>query len=261
MTPPDPRTLLERAAEAPGDAAAAARALPLLDLTSLNDDDTPERIVGLCERARAHGVAAVCVYPRFVALARERLDGSAVRVATVVNFPDGSDDLGRATEETAAALADGAHEIDAVIPITAVMAGDVASVTDMTEALRGTAPDVTLKIILETGVLEAPDRIASSARAAVMAGCDMLKTSTGKAEVGATLEAAAVMLAVCAESGGRVGFKAAGGVRTVAQAAAYLYLADEQVRPGWATPDRFRFGASGLLDAVLQTLGGTGGGS
>jgi deoxyribose-phosphate aldolase len=97
--------------------------------------------------------------------------------------------------------------------------------------------------------------IAGAARAAVMAGCDFLKTSTGKAEVGATLEAAAVMLAVIEEADGKVGFKAAGGVRTARQAASYLYLAEQLIDPSWASPNTFRFGATALLDDLCAILG------
>ena len=110
-------------------------------------------------------------------------------------------------------------------------------------------------MILETGILREPDLITAAARAAVMAGVDFLKTSTGKSEVGATLEAAATLLAVCREADGRVGFKAAGGIRTAADAAAYLHLADAIMGPDWASPRTFRFGASSLLDDLLGRSG------
>lgn len=112
-------------------------------------------------------------------------------------------------------------------------------------------------MILETGVLGEPSVIAGAARAAVMAGCDFLTTSTGKTQVGATLEAAAVMLAVIEEADGRVGFKASGGIRTAQQAASYLYLAEQLLNPSWACPTTFRFGASALLDDLLRLLPGS----
>ena len=141
-------------------------------------------------------------------------------------------------------------------PIQAMLEGDVGLVGELVEAVRVAAgPGTTLKLILETGVLQEPARITAAARAAVMAGVDFLKTSTGKAPVGATPEAARLLLAVCAEAGGRVGFKAAGGIRTVADATIYLALADEALGAGWVAPSRFRFGASGLLDDVLRALG------
>lgn len=248
--------LVARARAAPGDAAAAARALPLIDLTSLSGSETAAEIERLCRRALAHGTAAVCIYPRHLPLARGLLAGSPVRLATVANFPAGGDDILAAAEETAAAVAAGADEVDVVAPIAAIREGDIGLVGELVEACRAAAGSgTTLKLILETGVLAEPDRIAAAARAAVMAGVDFLKTSTGKARVGATLEAAAVLLAVCAEAGGRVGFKAAGGIRATADAAGYLQLADAILGPAWASPATFRLGASGLLDDLLRVLG------
>jgi deoxyribose-phosphate aldolase len=249
-----PSDLLERARSSPADARLAARALPLLDLTSLNETDSDADIERLCARATTFGTAAVCVYPRFVSLAENLLRGSGVRLATVANFPHGSDDIAGAAKECAAAVAEGADEVDVVAPIDAIRAGDIGMVSELVTACRAEAPETTLKVILETGVLREPPLIAGAARAAVMAGCDFLKTSTGKAGVGATLEAAAVMLAVIEEADGRVGFKAAGGVRTAQQAASYLYLAEQLLDPSWANPATFRFGASALLDDLLRLL-------
>jgi deoxyribose-phosphate aldolase len=116
------------------------------------------------------------------------------------------------------------------------------------------APDATLKVILETGRLAEPARIAAAARAAIMGGCDMLKTSTGKVSPGATLEAAAVLLAVLEEADGRVGIKVAGGIRTTQQAAQYLSLVDQLLGSGWTSPATFRFGASALLEDLLKIL-------
>jgi deoxyribose-phosphate aldolase len=250
-TPPD---LLERAARAPGDATAAARILPLLDLTSLGDDDIEAEIDGLCDHAIDAGVAAVCVLPRFLSLAKAKLARSAIRLATVANFPAGSDDLARAAHETADALAAGAHEVDVMAPIQAILDGDIGLVTELVQACKKEAPEVTLKVILETGRLEEPARIAAAARAAIMGGCDMLKTSSCRFPVGATLEAAAVLLAVIEEADGRVGIKFSGGIRTTQQAAPYLYLVDQFLRSGWTSPDTLRFGASALLDDLLKIL-------
>jgi deoxyribose-phosphate aldolase len=262
-TPPD---LLERAGQAPGDAAAAARILPLVDLTSLGDDDTEAGIEALCARALDAGVAAVCVWPQFVPLAKASLARSEIRIATVANFPDGSDDLASASRETAAAFAAGADEVDVVAPIQAILEGDLGLVTELVQACRKAAPEAVLKVILETGRLAEPARIAAAARAAIMGGCDMLKTSTGRYPVGATLEAAAVLLAVIEEADGWVGIKFAGGIRTTQQAAQYLYLVDHFLGSGWTSPDTLRFGASALLDDLLKILraapagGGTGAG-
>ena len=251
-TPPD---LVEHATRAPGDAAAAARILPLVDLTALGDEDAEAQVDSVCTRAIDAGVAAVCVWPRFVRFAKARLAHSPVRLATVANFPDGSDDLARAAHETAAALAAGADEVDVVAPIQAVLDGDIGLVTELVQACRKEAAEVTLKLILETGRLEEPARIAAAARAAIMGGCDMLKTSTGRFPVGATLEAAAVLLAVIEEADGRVGIKFSGGVRTTQQAAQYLYLVDHFLGSGWTAPATLRVGASApLLDDLLKIL-------
>jgi deoxyribose-phosphate aldolase len=250
-TPPD---LLERAAKAPGDAATAARILPLVDLTSLTESDTDAQIETLCARAIDAGVAAVCVWPRFVPLAKARLGRDPIRLATVANFPEGLDDLARAARDTADALAAGADEIDVVAPIQAILDGDIGLVTELVQACRKEAPEATLKVILETGRLAEPARIAAAARAAIMGGCDMLKTSTGSFPVGATLEAAAVLLAVIEEADGRIGIKFSGGIRTTQQAAPYLYLVDHFLGSGWTSPDTLRFGASALLDDLLRIL-------
>lgn len=235
---------------------AAGRALRLVDLTSLRGDETEVEIDRLCARAVEHGVAAVCIHARFLHQAKPRLAGSAVRLAAVANFPHGGDDILEVADEAAAAFADGADEIDVVAPIGAILDGDISIVGELVEACRtAVGAGTTLKLILETGVLSEPELIGAAARAGVMAGADFLKTSTGKAAVGATLEAAAVLLTVCAEADGRVGFKAAGGIRTTADAAGYLGLADLMLGADWATPATFRLGASSLLDDLLATLG------
>ena len=237
-------------------AAIARRAIACLDLTSLNDDDTDAAIARLCERAvtPAGPVAAVCVYAPFVPLCRRALDGTGVRVCTVVNFPHGREDAAAVAEETRAAVGDGADEIDVVLPYQAWLAGRTTAARAVLDAARAAAGDRTLKVILETGRLMTADAIAGAAEAAVAAGADFLKTSTGKTPVSATLESTHILLDAAAAAGRPVGVKVAGGVRTGAQAAAYLRLAD-RVLGGPVGPDRFRFGASGLLDALLATLG------
>lgn len=239
----------------------AQRALPLLDLTSLNDDDTPERIDALCDRAvtPAGRVAAVCIHLPFVAQAARRLAGTGVRVATVVDFPEGSGDAGRLAEETARAVESGADEIDMVIPWRRLAEGDRPAVRASLAACRSACRDRAMKAILETGGLDDAGLIAAACEEALAGGADFLKTSTGKLQPAATLEAAAIMLTAIKVSGrslGReVGFKAAGGIRDAATAASYLDLADRIMGPGWASPATFRFGASGLLDALLAEGG------
>ncbi len=233
------------------DRRAAARAIACLDLTALGPNDDAASAAALALRARAAGVAAVCVWPAFVPTVAALLTGSGVRIATVANFPAGGDDLAMAAEEAARAFAAGADEVDVVAPLDAIEDGDVEAVGELIQLCKTrTPPGGTLKLILETGRLAEPPVITAAARAAVMAGVDMLKTSTGKIEVGATREAAAVLLGVIAEAGGRVGLKVSGGVRTAEEAASYLALCDDVMGPDWATPKTFRIGASSLLDAL-----------
>jgi deoxyribose-phosphate aldolase len=233
---------------------AARRALPLVDLTSLNDDDTPERIAALCEQAvtPAGNVAAVCVYAPFVKQCVEALDGTGVKVATVANFPAGGLDVDATRAEIERELADGADEIDVVLPYAAYRDGDRDRALELVRAARAATGDTTLKVILETGRLE--DLVRAASDDVLQAGADFLKTSTGKLKPGATLEAARPMLEAIAHAG-RGGFKASGGVRTAEDAAGYLRLADELLGPDWATPQTFRFGASSLLGDLLAAVG------
>lgn len=236
----------------------ARRALGMLDLTSLNDDDTPERIARLCaEAVTSEGpVAAVCVYPQFVRQALAALADSPVRVATVANFPTGMPDPGGVRLETERAVADGAHEVDVVLPHAAYRAGDRAQALLVVDAAREACGEsVRLKVILESGLYESLDTVREAAADAIAHGADFVKTSTGKVGRGATLEAAEAMLVAIRDAGGAAGFKASGGVRTVADAEAYLGLADRLLGPEWATPERFRFGASSLLAELLAALG------
>ena len=240
------------------DRATIERLLSVLDHTSLGEDDTPEVIEGLCRDAAA-GVtrpAAVCIYPDHIATARHALDAAGARqvaVATVVNFPDGSNNPGRALRETRRALAAGADEIDLVFPWRAYVSGDREAGPLMLQQCKASCGTRPLKVILETGELGDPLLIREVCAAALDAGADFLKTSTGKGRVGATLPAAQVMLE-CLRDRGQGGFKAAGGVRTLAQAAEYLELADRICGAGWATPARFRIGSSALLAEARVAL-------
>jgi deoxyribose-phosphate aldolase len=235
--------------------AAARRALACLDLTDLSDDCRPSAVEALARRALTpYGpVAAICVWPQFVKHARARLNGP-VRIATVINFPAGGENPGRAADDAREALGDGADEIDCVMPYRALQRGDETVVREVIEAVSQEMGDRTLKVILETGALANPALIARASEIAIGCGAHFIKTSTGKTAVSATPEAAAVMLETIRASGRSVGFKAAGGVRTVADAATYLDLADRIMGPDWAGPSTFRIGASGLIDALLADL-------
>lgn len=239
---------------------AAALALSLLDLTNLKDDCTPEQIADLCQRAHTTygNTAAICIWPRFVAQARAAFGAShSVRIATVVNFPSGDMDVVTVVRETERAVADGADDIDLVIPYRKFIDGDEAAVAEMVAAVRKVciAP-VILKVILETGELKDKTLIRRASEIAIAEGADFIKTSTGKVSTNATLEAADIMLQVIRDSRQKVGFKPAGGIGNVEEATLYLRLAETIMAPNWAMPSTFRFGASGLLDDILNVLGG-----
>ncbi|MCC5881049.1 MAG: deoxyribose-phosphate aldolase [Halomonas sp.] len=240
---------------------AARQALTLMDLTSLNDDDSDTVILELCARANtpAGHPAAVCIYPAFIETARQALaeQGLAgkVKVATVTNFPYGEANVERAAAETRAAIAAGADEVDVVFPYRALMSGDAEVGRELVAACKRECGNAVLKVILETGELKDADLIERAGMLAIDGGADFLKTSTGKVAINATLDAAKILLTAIKASGRDVGFKAAGGVRTAEDAAAYLQLAERVMGAGWITPVHFRFGASGLLGSLLDTLG------
>ncbi|MDX7991021.1 deoxyribose-phosphate aldolase [Xenorhabdus littoralis] len=244
--------------------AAAQRALSLMDLTTLNDDDTDEKVTALCRQANspAGHTAAVCIYPRFIPVARKvlREQGTPdIRIATVTNFPHGNDDIDVALAETRAAIAYGADEVDVVFPYRALMAGNEQIGFDLVKACKTACAEsgVWLKVIIETGELKEADLIRKASEIAIKAGADFIKTSTGKVPVNATLESAEIMLRVIRDMGvgDSVGFKPAGGVRTAEEAAQHLALVERIMGDKWADSRHFRFGASSLLGSLLTTLG------
>lgn len=237
----------------------ARRALRLLDLTELSDTPSDRSTDALCAKATSrHGpVAAVCLWPQFVSRARQALAETGIRIATVVNFPSGEEDVERVIDGVQEALGDGADEIDLVLPYRALMSGDMEAARTMVAGVRDVVDrGRTLKVILETGILAEPALIEAASRLAVEEGADFIKTSTGKTVVSATLPAAEIMLAVIRGAGRPVGLKPSGGIRTLDDAAAYLDLADRVMGPAWATPRTFRFGASGLFDALVAEIEG-----
>ncbi len=233
------------------------RLISMIDLTSLEDDDTPEKIADLCRAALTPvgPVAAVCVFPRFVAQAKAQLAGTGVRIATVIDFPHGRGTPEDILRETEAAVNDGAEEIELVFPYGRFLADAPPPASKNLRAVREVAGyDVHLKVILEVGAYPDHESLSRAAKIAIDGGADMLKTSTGKIPVGASLEAAAIMLTVIAESGLPVGFKASGGVREVPHATGYLALAESILGADRATPATFRIGASALLPNLLAAF-------
>ena len=239
----------------------APRAIALLDLTELGDHATVDDVTALCTRAIGpHGkVAAVGVWPRHVAHAARQLAATGVRIATVVNFPSGNDDIDAVVELARAAQLDGADELDLVLPYRAFLAGDHARGAAMISAVRqavAAGSGKTLKVILETGELVDLVVIRAAAELAIRHGADFIKTSTGKTPVSATLGATQVMLQAIHDLDPAVGLKPSGGIRTLADAAAHLAQADTIMGPAWASPATFRFGASGLLTALEAAIDG-----
>lgn len=239
----------------------AQLALSLMDLTSLNDTDTDGVIEALCQQANspAGTPAAVCVYPQFINTARKALSQlqlNHVKVATVTNFPEGSDDIARATQETRDAVAAGAHEVDVVFPYRALMNGNTEIGFDLVSQCKAACGDsVALKVIIESGELQSEAFIRQASEISIKAGADFIKTSTGKVPVNATIDAARIMLSAIKDSGKDVGFKAAGGVRTAEEASEFLNVARDIMGDTWVTPEHYRFGASSLLGNLLTTLG------
>lgn len=237
----------------------ALQALSFMDLTTLNNDDTRNVIEDLCQRASVEGnsVAAVCIFPEWVAVAKQCLQeqGLDTKVATVTNFPDGSDNVARAAAETERAIAAGADEVDVVLPYRALLEGDESTPAELVRECKDICGDsVRLKVIIESGELEQHDKIVLASELAIANGADFIKTSTGKVSVNATLKAAEAMLGVIKASRTDCGFKAAGGIRTLEDAIQYIELAEQLMGKDWVTADNFRIGASSLLQDIQDVL-------
>jgi deoxyribose-phosphate aldolase len=243
-------------------------AIRMVDLTTLEGADTAGKVRGLCAKARRPDptdavvppVAAVCVYPDLVAVARGELEGSPVAVASVATaFPSGRAALAVKLADAASAVHEGADEVDMVIDRGAFLAGRYGQVYEEVREVREACGSARLKVILETGELATLDNVSRAAWLAMLAGADFIKTSTGKVSPAATPPVAQVMLTAVrdfAESTGRrVGVKVAGGVRTAKQAIRYLVLVRETAGQEWLTPESFRIGASSLLNDLLMQRG------
>ncbi|HVA27697.1 MAG TPA: deoxyribose-phosphate aldolase [Candidatus Baltobacteraceae bacterium] len=242
-------------------------AIRCVDLTTLEGKDSEGRVRSLCAKAmtprpgwpNVPSVAAVCVYPNLVAVAKDALRGSGVKVASVATaFPSGLSSLEVKLADTANAIASGADEIDMVIDRGAFLSGREQLVFDEILAVKALCGPVRLKVILETGELGTYENIRRASDLALEAGADVIKTSTGKVGTNATFPTALVMCEALRDfarrTGTRRGLKVAGGVRTTKQAFTYLVIVKETLGDDWLRPDLFRIGASSLLDDLLMQL-------
>jgi deoxyribose-phosphate aldolase len=241
--------------------------LSMIDLTTLEGQDTPGKVRQLCQKAmHLHDsvpglphVAAVCVYPTMVGVAREVLEGRGIHVASVATaFPSGQAPLGVKLEDTRMAVEQGADEIDMVISRGAFLAGDHGFVFDEIAAVKEACGGAHLKVILETGELGTLDRVRRASVLAMHAGADFIKTSTGKIQPAATMQVTLVMLQAIRDyfrdTGRMVGMKPAGGISSAKLALHYLVMLRETLGNAWMTPEWFRFGASSLANDVLMQI-------
>jgi len=242
-------------------------AIRTTDLTTLEGSDTPGKVAALCSKAirpdpsdpSIPSVAAICVYPNLVPTARERLQGTGVKVAAVATgFPSGQYPTPIKVADVRSAVELGADEIDMVIDRGAFLSGRYSKVYDEVVRVKEACGDAHLKVILETGELGTYDNVRRATLLAIAGGADFVKTSTGKINPAATLPVALCMLEairdVHEETGRNIGFKAAGGIRQAKQAVQHLVLVHETLGPEWLTPDLYRLGASWLLNDILMQL-------
>ncbi|HET8683833.1 MAG TPA: deoxyribose-phosphate aldolase [Micromonosporaceae bacterium] len=240
-------------------------AIRMVDLTTLEGSDTPGKVRALCAKAvrpdpadpSCPAVAAVCVYPAMVPVARAALDGSGVHLASVATaFPSGQASLPVKLADARAAVAAGADEIDMVVNRGAFLSGRYGEVLDEIVAVKEASGPAHLKVILETGELATYDNVRRASWLAMLAGADFIKTSTGKVQPAATMPVTLVMLEAVrdflATTGRLVGVKPAGGIRTSKDAVRYLVMVNETAGAEWLDPRRFRFGASTLLNDLLM---------
>jgi deoxyribose-phosphate aldolase len=243
-------------------------AIRAMDLTTLEGADTPGKVAALASKgirpdpsdASIPSVAAICVYPNLVPTALARTKGTGVKVASVATaFPSGQSSIEVKLEEAREVVAMGAQEVDMVIDRGAFLSGRYAQVYDEIVRVKEVCGNKAhLKVIIETGELGTYDNVRRASLLAIACGADFIKTSTGKAATNATLPIALCMLEtirdVFEETGRVVGMKVAGGVRQSKQAVQYLVQVHETLGVAWLTPDRYRIGASTLLNDVLMQL-------
>lgn len=225
-----------------------------IDLTSLNKDDNCHSIQQLCEKAANNSVAAVCIYPDFLSIAKEKLQGTSIKLASVCNFPEGEHTIQETLLEIQNAIRLGADEIDIVMPYKEYQAQNRIHVKKFLHACRKAASSITMKIIIESGILEKESFIHAACEDTLDAGADFIKTSTGKVSLGASLSAAKIILHHIKNSQKNTGLKISGGIHTVDQALDYIALAKECMGGEWLLPNTFRIGTSKLLDNILATV-------
>ena len=240
-------------------------AVRMVDLTTLEGADTPGKVLGLCAKARrpdpadptVPSVAAVCIYPDLVPVAKRALAESSVAVAAVATaFPSGRASLAVKLADVRDAVTAGADEVDMVIDRGAFLSGRYGLVLEEVQAVKEACGPAHLKVILETGELDTYDNVRRASYLAMVGGADFIKTSTGKVSPSATLPVALVMLEAVRDfadlTGARVGVKVAGGIRNAKDAIKYLVIVNETVGEAWLNPAHFRFGASSLLNDLLM---------
>lgn len=239
------------------DAARARLAISLLDLTNLQDRCTAADVDVLCRRAIDAGTAAVCVWPEFVRQSVHALVDTEIAIATVVNFPTGDERPFAVRVVTERALADGADDIDVVLPYRAFMSGDLAWCAAVLDGVKAATEGAAhMKVIVETGELDGVDRMVEAARFAIDHGADFVKTSTGKTAESATPEAVGALLTAIAAADHTVGLKPSGGISTADAADDYLSQVEAVMGGAYLAPATFRFGASGVLDALTPVAAG-----
>jgi deoxyribose-phosphate aldolase len=242
-------------------------ALSMIDLTTLEGKDSPGKVKQLCYKA-AHlhdqfpglpVVAAVCVYPTMVAVAKNELEGTGIKTAAVATgFPSGMTSQDVKLDEVRKVVNDGADEVDMVISRGHFLKGDYQYVYDEIAAVKEACGNAELKVILETGELQTLDKVRRASDLAMEAGADFIKTSTGKVKPAATPPVVLVMLEAIRDfyyrTGRRVGMKPAGGIGTAKQAIQYLVMLRETLGQDWLTPDLYRIGASSLANDILMQI-------
>lgn len=239
----------------------ALQSLKFMDLTQLNEEDTPQDIMLLCQRAKTDfgQTAAICIYPFFIPMAKKQLQRQKtpdINIVTVVNFPSGDSSANQVSKEIEHAILHGADEIDVVFPYKALIAGDENAGSELIKQCKAACGNKLMKVILETGELKSQKLIRKATQISINAGADMIKTSTGKVAVNSTLKAAETIMTEIKTMGAAqsIGFKASGGIETLEQAYAYLDLASNIMGADYLEKKLFRIGASRLLSNLLQTL-------